>query len=279
MAAGQHADRRRDRLVGPAVSVAVVILVTTPISWAMLAFDDGHRLADDVTLQARASATRVTTARASAPSRGGGDVVRPPSATTSRHPGLATSIPSFTPERRPGSDQPPGPPAEVTPPPTTPTPTLTPTATSSTPAPSTTSTSTANESEPSAYEAEVLRLTNVERRKAGCGPLSTDANLTVSAGRHAEDMVARHFFDHVNPDGQDPFERMAAAGFHGSAMAENIAMGYDSPQAAVDGWMNSDGHRKNILNCGYNRLGVGYDPGRIQDGYASGSWVQNFGTA
>jgi len=124
----------------------------------------------------------------------------------------------------------------------------------------------------------VLRLTNIERRKNGCGNLTADPSLTVSAGRHAEDMVARHFFDHVNPDGLDPFERMAAAGFHGSAMAENIAMGYDSPKAVVDGWMNSDGHRRNILNCGYNRLGVGYDPGTIKDGYASGSWVQNFGT-
>ena len=277
MAAGQHAPSRRDRLVGPAVTVAVVILVTTPVSWAMVAFDDGHHLASGISREARATAIEVSTTRTSAPSRGGGDVVRPPSTAASRHPGRgATSIPVFSPEPRPGNDQPAGPPAEVTPSATpTPTPTVspTPTVTSSTPAPTTTS-----ESAPSDLESEVLRLTNIERRKNGCGNLTADPYLTVSAGRHAEDMVARHFFDHVNPDGLDPFERMAAAGFHGSAMAENIAMGYDSPKAVVDGWMNSDGHRRNILNCGYNRLGVGYDPGTIKDGYASGSWVQNFGT-
>jgi uncharacterized protein YkwD len=124
----------------------------------------------------------------------------------------------------------------------------------------------------------VLQLTNAERSKAGCRPLSTDAALTRSAGEHAEDMVARHFFDHTNPDGENPFERMGDAGFSGSAMAENIAMGYESPAAVVAGWMNSDGHRRNILNCRYNKLGVGYDPGQIKAGYSKGSWVQNFGT-
>ena len=126
-------------------------------------------------------------------------------------------------------------------------------------------------------ETEVLRLTNAERSKAGCGPLTADPNLLTSAGGHAEDMVDRHFFDHTNPDGEDPFERMRNAGFHGTSMGENIAMGYGSAQAVVKGWMESSGHRKNILNCDYNRLGVGYDSGRIQEGYSSGSWVQNFG--
>jgi uncharacterized protein YkwD len=278
--AGHHASRRRDRLVGPVVSVVAVVLITAPVSWAMIALDDGHHLADDLSRVSRTAADRVTTTRTSAPSRSGGDPVRPPgeSGTNDQRPGSTGSV-TITPERRPGSDQPAGPPSRLTPatPTLPPTVTPTPSQSSSTATPSTTSTGAADESVPSAYESEVLRLTNVERRKNGCDPVTADPRLTVSAGRHAEDMVDRHFFDHVNPDGLDPFERMGAAGFHGSAMAENIAMGYDTPEAVVDGWMNSDGHRRNILNCDYNRLGVGYDPGQIKDGYAGGSWVQNFG--
>jgi uncharacterized protein YkwD len=90
-------------------------------------------------------------------------------------------------------------------------------------------------------------------------------------------MVRRHYLDHTNPDGQDPGDRMAAAGWHGSAWGENIAAGYSTAQKVFNAWMNSDGHRANILNCKFNRIGIGYDPGQVKSDWGPGSWVQAFG--
>ena len=123
----------------------------------------------------------------------------------------------------------------------------------------------------------MLTLTNQERAKAGCGPLRTNKALTTAAEAHAADMVAQHYFAHDSLDGRSPFDRMKAAGFRGGAMAENIAVGYSSPAAVVQGWMNSDGHRKNILNCEYTMIGIGYDSGVVKPEWGNGSWVQNFG--
>jgi uncharacterized protein YkwD len=128
-----------------------------------------------------------------------------------------------------------------------------------------------------AQEREVLDLTNAARRQNGCGPLSLDASLVDAAGRHASDMVRRHYMDHTNPDGKSAFDRMEASGFHGSAMGENIAAGYDTAQRVFAAWMKSDGHRKNILNCNYDKIGIGYDPGQVKPDYGNGSWVQDFG--
>jgi uncharacterized protein YkwD len=126
-------------------------------------------------------------------------------------------------------------------------------------------------------EAQVLQLTNNERAKKGCGPLRTNSALTKAADLHATDMVVHHYFDHNSQDGRSPFDRMKAAGFTGGAMAENIAVGYQSAAAVVEGWMNSEGHRKNILNCDYTMIGIGYDPGRVKSEWGNGSWVQDFG--
>ena len=126
-------------------------------------------------------------------------------------------------------------------------------------------------------EAQVLALTNNERAKAGCGPLRTNSALTRAADLHATDMVVHHFFDHNSQDGRSPFDRMKAAGFTGGAMAENIAVGYSSAAAVVDGWMHSEGHRRNILNCSYTMIGIGYDSGQVKPEWGNGSWVQDFG--
>ncbi|MFK4088616.1 CAP domain-containing protein [Kribbella sp. NPDC020789] len=126
-------------------------------------------------------------------------------------------------------------------------------------------------------EAQVLTLTNAERAKAGCGPLRTNSALIKAAEAHASDMVDHHYFAHDSQDGRSPFDRMKAAGFKGGAMAENIAVGYSSPAAVVKGWMNSPGHRANILNCSYTMLGVGYDSGQVKPEWGNGSWVQDFG--
>lgn len=126
-------------------------------------------------------------------------------------------------------------------------------------------------------EAQVLQLTNNERAKAGCGALRTNSALTRAADLHATDMVVHHYFDHNSQDGRSPFDRMKTAGFKGGAMAENIAVGYKSAAAVVDGWMHSEGHRKNILNCSYTMIGIGYDSGQVKSEWGNGSWVQDFG--
>ena len=90
-------------------------------------------------------------------------------------------------------------------------------------------------------------------------------------------MVRRHYMDHTNPDGQDPGDRISAAGFHGNGWGENIAAGYSTAQRVFAAWMNSDGHRANILNCKFNRIGIGYDDGQVKSEWGPGSWVQDFG--
>ncbi len=129
----------------------------------------------------------------------------------------------------------------------------------------------------SAQEREVLNYTNAIRQQQGCGPLRLDTALVEAAGTHASDMVRRHYLDHTNPDGQGPADRMAAAGYRGSGWGENIAAGYDSAQKVVAAWMNSEGHRQNILNCRFTSIGIGYDPGRVRSDWGPGSWVQDFG--
>ncbi|NIK62338.1 CAP domain-containing protein [Kribbella shirazensis] len=128
-----------------------------------------------------------------------------------------------------------------------------------------------------AQEQQVLEYTNRIREQQGCRPLRLDSALVEAAGKHASDMVRRHYLDHTNPDGEDPGDRMADAGYRGSSWGENIAAGYDSAQKVVAAWMQSDGHRKNILNCRFTTIGVGYDPGQVKSGYGPGSWVQDFG--
>lgn len=121
-----------------------------------------------------------------------------------------------------------------------------------------------------AVENEVVRLTNVERAKAGCGPLKHDARLRTAAYGHSADMSAQKYFDHTSKDGRSFADRIKAAGYSFRAAAENIAMGYPSAEAVVQGWMNSPGHRQNMLNCTYTDIGVGY--------VASGNyWTQDFG--
>ena len=128
-----------------------------------------------------------------------------------------------------------------------------------------------------AQERKVLEYTNQIREQQGCGPLRLNSALVEAAGKHASDMVRRHYMDHTNPDGQDPGDRMAAAGYRGSGWGENIAAGYQTAEKVVAAWMKSDGHRKNILNCRFTSIGIGYDPGQVRSDWGPGSWVQDFG--
>ncbi|MGW6394076.1 CAP domain-containing protein [Streptomyces sp. NPDC055103] len=122
-----------------------------------------------------------------------------------------------------------------------------------------------------AAEAEVLRLVNVERAKVGCTPVRADAQLAALAGAFSTDMAQRDFFDHTDPDGDTPWARAEQAGVTGLG-GENIARGQADAAAVMDSWMNSDGHRANILNCDFTTLGVG-----VHFGDGGPWWTQDFG--
>ena len=125
----------------------------------------------------------------------------------------------------------------------------------------------------SALVSEVITRTNAERLAAGCPALSVDANLTLAAQLHSEDMARQNYFAHDSLDGRSPFDRIAQAGYLYSEAAENIAAGQRTPADVVAGWMNSPTHRANILNCSLTQIGVGYATGGDYGSY----WVQDFG--
>ncbi len=120
-----------------------------------------------------------------------------------------------------------------------------------------------------AYEQEVVRLVNAERAKAGLAPLSESAELSSVARMKSQDMHDQGYFDHNSPTYGTPFQLMRSQGIRYRTAGENIAMGYRTPEAVVSAWMNSPGHRANILGASYTTIGVGY--------VASGNyWTQHF---
>jgi len=126
--------------------------------------------------------------------------------------------------------------------------------------------------------AELLTLINAERHRAGRQPLALDARLDAAAQRHADDMLARSYFAHRDPDGKTVRDRARAAGFDWSAVGENIAEGQQSVREVVESWMHSSGHRENILDRRYTRTGVGLALGRDpKTGEYRILWVQTFG--
>ncbi|MDT9699767.1 CAP domain-containing protein [Streptomyces sp. P17] len=126
-------------------------------------------------------------------------------------------------------------------------------------------------SEEAAAAAAVLNLVNEERTKAGCSPVAANSALSELASAFSEDMAKRDFFDHTNPDGESPWDRAAKAGITNLG-AENIARGQADAAAVMGAWMNSPGHRANILNCDFKTLGVG-----VQIAPGGPWWTQNFG--
>lgn len=110
----------------------------------------------------------------------------------------------------------------------------------------------------SAYEAEVVRLVNVTRAQNGLAPLTTNWELSRVARYKSQDMVDKHYFSHTSPTYGTPFQMMKAFGLTYRTAGENIAYGQHTPQEVVTAWMNSSGHRANILNASYTQIGVGY---------------------
>lgn len=118
---------------------------------------------------------------------------------------------------------------------------------------------------------EVVRLTNEARLAAGVGPVVCDPSISRVAQAHGADMCARRFFAHLNPDGISPALRAERAGVEFQMFGENIAVGHTSPADVHDGWMRSPGHRRNLLDADFGRIGVGVFScgGRV-------NWAQNF---
>ena len=125
------------------------------------------------------------------------------------------------------------------------------------------------------FAGQVIKLTNKERAKSGCKALRSNSLLKSAAQKHSADMAKKDYFSHTGKDGRSPFDRMTDAGYSFSAAAENIAAGQRTPADVVEGWMNSAGHKKNILNCTYTEIGVGYAKGGSYGTY----WTQDFGKA
>ncbi|WP_338931368.1 sigma-70 family RNA polymerase sigma factor [Streptomyces netropsis] len=119
---------------------------------------------------------------------------------------------------------------------------------------------------------QVVNLVNEERAKVGCSALTINPQLTTAAQRHSDDMAARDYMDHTNPDGQGPGERITAAGYRWSTYGENVAAGQSGPAAVMNSWMNSSGHRQNILNCSFKEIGVG-----VASDSGGPKWTQVFG--
>ncbi len=144
--------------------------------------------------------------------------------------------------------------------------------------PSSTAPSTPKTTEPSGppssdqqtkFEDQVVDLANVERAEAGCDPLRVDAHLATAAQDHSSDMAERDYFDHTTPEGLTFAERIVNAGYP-TPGAENIARGQQNAEQVMKSWMDSDGHRANILNCDLTAIGVGLDENGMY-------WTQDFG--
>lgn len=123
-------------------------------------------------------------------------------------------------------------------------------------------------SQVSALAQQVVELANEERAEAGCDPLSADSRLTAASEAHTRDMAERDYMAHESPEGEGPAERAQEAGYDAWS-GENVAAGYTSAADVVEGWMNSPGHRRNILDCGNTEVGVAETDTK---------WAQNFGT-
>ncbi|MBT2677873.1 sporulation protein [Bacillus sp. ISL-35] len=110
----------------------------------------------------------------------------------------------------------------------------------------------------SAYEQKVVELTNQERAKNGLKPLALDTELSKVAREKSRDMQSKGYFSHTSPTYGSPFDMMKKFGITYRSAGENIAMGQPTPEEVVKAWMNSSGHRANILNSSYTHIGVGH---------------------
>jgi uncharacterized YkwD family protein len=119
----------------------------------------------------------------------------------------------------------------------------------------------------SSYAKQVITLVNQERAKANLKPLASDSALSAMALDKAKDMYNKHYFSHTSPTYGSPFDMMKTYSIQFTYAGENIAMGQKTPQDVMTAWMNSAGHRQNILSPNYTKIGTSY---------YNGEWVQEF---
>jgi uncharacterized protein YkwD len=199
---------------------------------------------------------------------GDGAVLAATFSTIERAPGSLRHVPprhaSSSTSAAPPTTKTPPPPRTSTPPPST-TPSQPP---PSEPAPPSAPPSTP-EPPPSAQPERVVELVNQARVEKGCAALLINEDITAAAVKHSSDMSDRNYFSHTTPEGVTFDERIKDAGYPLPG-AENIARGQRSAAQVMDAWMNSAGHKANILNCDLKTIGVGLDI----DGFY---WTQDFG--
>ncbi|MGD7055204.1 CAP domain-containing protein [Sutcliffiella horikoshii] len=121
----------------------------------------------------------------------------------------------------------------------------------------------------SEFEKKVVELTNAEREKQGLAPLELDVELSKVAKDKSKDMQQNNYFSHNSPTHGSPFDMMKKYGIQYNTAGENIAQGQQSPEEVVNAWMNSEGHRANIMNENFTHIGVGH----VEEG---NYWTQMF---
>jgi uncharacterized protein YkwD len=134
-----------------------------------------------------------------------------------------------------------------------------------------------------AQEAEALALINAHRQKKGCDALTIHPQLQAAATLHAGNMGKQDFFSHTGADGSKFSDRINAQGYDGSRVAENIAAGQKTAASVVSSWMDSSGHKRNIMDCQFSDTGLAVyyqandQPIKGQSNALNHYWVQTFG--
>jgi uncharacterized protein YkwD len=207
------------------------------------------------TSPATTSSAAATTTPVAAPVTTTAPTTAAPTATTAPPTTTTTAAPLTTTRARPTTTTPPRTTTRTTPPPTT-----------TTPPP-------AAPPVDGSVAGQVLALVNDARGGAGCPAVRLDDRLSRAAALHSADMAANDYFDHTSRDGRSFVDRVRAQGYD-APRSENIAAGQRTPADVVAGWLDSPGHRRNILDCGSTEMGIG----RADGGSFGRYWTQVFGT-
>jgi uncharacterized protein YkwD len=123
----------------------------------------------------------------------------------------------------------------------------------------------------------LVEAMNRERAAAGLGPLRLNATLSAAAGDRIHDMFSKHYFDHISPDGVDPFVWVERRGYDYREIGENLAVGYPTASGVVDGWMHSTGHRENVLGRDFDEIGIAIADGSPRRPYGRPTVVALYG--
>jgi len=129
----------------------------------------------------------------------------------------------------------------------------------------------------STYAGAIVAAMNRERAAHGLGPLTLENRLSLAAQDRVDDMLRKRYFDHISPDGVNPFTWVRSRGYQYRLVGENLALGYRTSQSVVTGWMNSSGHRENILESGFDEVGIAFSESSPMRGYRAPLVVALYG--